>query len=353
MASDVSATATPANVDYWASEADLRRQVFEGQLNKFTNVVKGWQFRWFVLRPETGHLDYHLMEDTNPGSTVLLGKEPNFKIGKCRGSQHLAGCMVVPSDEDSLTFNAIFASGETYKLRASNVRERQVWVDRLRAVAHLHDKAIAQTHPPLKMAPSHPVSAGGKSQLSAKGEPSEALQHLSLSVLDAFGSVHDILQQADMKHRSLAKAIGSLPLSGSGETPLCNDPDLLMIKATSQSALLCMENALAILQDLVEQRQVEQKVKQTPTTMSPKKTPSQDSQQPIPEEPQTTSSIGQPRPLSSTVGLAPHGLLSTSQALSRSTPAVNQQKMDDLGSDSISTASAEEHFHDSRGGDGS
>ena len=46
--------------------------------------------------------------------------------GKCRGSQHLAGCIVVPSDEDSLTFNAIFASGETYKLRASNVRERQV-----------------------------------------------------------------------------------------------------------------------------------------------------------------------------------------------------------------------------------
>ena len=45
---------------------------------------------------------------------------------KCRGSQHLAGCIVVPSDEDCLTFSAIFASQETYKLRASNVKERQV-----------------------------------------------------------------------------------------------------------------------------------------------------------------------------------------------------------------------------------
>ena len=27
---------------------------WEGQLNKFTNVVKGWQYRWFVLEPAAG-----------------------------------------------------------------------------------------------------------------------------------------------------------------------------------------------------------------------------------------------------------------------------------------------------------
>lgn len=37
------------------------RQQFEGQLCKYTNVVKGWQFRWFVLDPETGVLDYYLV----------------------------------------------------------------------------------------------------------------------------------------------------------------------------------------------------------------------------------------------------------------------------------------------------
>ena len=74
--------------------ADLRHQVFEGieqsgviplpdnffvtfiftgQLNKFTNVVRGWQPRWFVVRPETGMLDYHLMEETGAlgGATSL------------------------------------------------------------------------------------------------------------------------------------------------------------------------------------------------------------------------------------------------------------------------------------------
>ena len=33
------------------------------QLSKFTNVVKGWQYRWFVLEPEAGRLEYHLLED--------------------------------------------------------------------------------------------------------------------------------------------------------------------------------------------------------------------------------------------------------------------------------------------------
>ena len=51
---------------------------------------------------------------------------------------------------------------------------------------------------------------GAKSLLSSNGEPSAQLQHLSLSVLDAFGSVHDILQQTDLKHASLTKSIGKL-----------------------------------------------------------------------------------------------------------------------------------------------
>ncbi len=58
---------------------DLRRR-FEGQLNKFTNVVKGWQFRWFVLEPESGRLEYYLPEE---------------RSGKCRGSQHLAAAVVL------------------------------------------------------------------------------------------------------------------------------------------------------------------------------------------------------------------------------------------------------------------
>lgn len=33
----------------------------EGQLSKFTNLVKGWQFRWFMLDAESGSLAYYLV----------------------------------------------------------------------------------------------------------------------------------------------------------------------------------------------------------------------------------------------------------------------------------------------------
>lgn len=205
-------------------------QTYEGQLNKFTNVVKGWQYRWFVLTPETGNLDYYLMDEG--------------VIGKRRGRQHVAGTIVVPSEEDSQTFHVNFGSGESYKLRAANVRDRQVWVDRIRQVAHRHESAMARDNAPPMIHKEFlgPPPPGAKSLLSSNGQPTSQLQHLSLSVLDAFGSVHDILQQTDLKHAKLAKSI---------ETSVqCHNEDLLVLKATSQAALHTMESALNILQDL-------------------------------------------------------------------------------------------------------
>ena len=99
-------------------------------------------------------------------------------------------------------------------------------------MAQLHEKAIAHTHPPVS-AVSHsppPPPPGSKSQLTSKGEPTESLQTLSLSVLEAFGSVHDILHQADLKHAGLRSAIERLPVHGPS-TPSCLDDDLLTMKA--------------------------------------------------------------------------------------------------------------------------
>ena len=102
---------------------------------------------------------------------------------------------------------------------------------------------------------------GSRTHLNKRGEPSDALQNLSLSVLDAFGSVHDILYQSNLKHQMLTEAIDALPMQAPDQKsdkanelngPFCHDDDLLVLKATSQSALACMENALALLQDIRE-----------------------------------------------------------------------------------------------------
>lgn len=247
---------------------DLRKQVFQGQLYKFTNVVKGWQYRWFELHPETGQLEYYYYEDHGLHDLVS-GKDKARKIGNKGKKEHIAGAVVVPSEEDSQTFYVNFASGESYKLRAPNVKERQIWVDRIRAVSQLHDRAIAQSNPPVgknvllnhhENFPEPPP--GSRTHLNKRGEPSDALQNLSLSVLDAFGSVHDILYQSNLKHQMLTEAIDALPMQAPDKKsdkgcndangPFCHDDDLLILKATSQSALACMESALALLQDIRE-----------------------------------------------------------------------------------------------------
>ncbi len=38
------------------------------------------------------------------------------RSGKCRGSQHLAAAVVLPSEEDSQTFTVNFATGEIFKV---------------------------------------------------------------------------------------------------------------------------------------------------------------------------------------------------------------------------------------------
>lgn len=88
--------------------------IFQGQLHKYTNVVKGWCPRWFFLDPSVGTLDYYLAD-------TEIGTKP-------RGTLQLVGAVVSPSDEDSHTFTVSSSSGEFYKLRACDAKERQEWV---------------------------------------------------------------------------------------------------------------------------------------------------------------------------------------------------------------------------------
>lgn len=49
-----------------------------GQLYKYTNVVKGWQQRWFAVDQETGILSYYLFD--GPGDTVQPGQPARGEV---------------------------------------------------------------------------------------------------------------------------------------------------------------------------------------------------------------------------------------------------------------------------------
>ncbi|PAA85385.1 hypothetical protein BOX15_Mlig007113g2 [Macrostomum lignano] len=104
------------------------RQTVEGALLKFTNVVKGFQPRWFVLNAETGALEYYEKE------------EYKRQGQRSRGELQLTFATVVPSEDDSCTFSVNSTSGEVFRVKATDARERQYWVDRIRAVAQYYSE---------------------------------------------------------------------------------------------------------------------------------------------------------------------------------------------------------------------
>ena len=97
-------------------------------------------------------------------------------------------------------------------------------------------------------------------------EQSDQLQNLSLTALDAFGSVHDALHKVEEKHQAIATYLETLPLGKDPVieelsttvyemqplTPTCHNDQLLLLKATSQATMMCMESALTMLQEIRE-----------------------------------------------------------------------------------------------------
>ncbi|KAI1237329.1 hypothetical protein IHE44_0014594 [Lamprotornis superbus] len=86
--------------------------------------------QYFVLNNDAGLLEYFVNEQS--------------RQLKPRGTLQLAGAVISPSDEDSHTFTVNAASGEQYKLRATDAKERQHWVSRLQICTQHHTEAIGK-----------------------------------------------------------------------------------------------------------------------------------------------------------------------------------------------------------------
>ncbi|XP_066581868.1 oxysterol-binding protein-related protein 11 isoform X2 [Prorops nasuta] len=172
--------------------------------------MKGWQYRWFILSPETGELHYFLSESE--------------KTQKPRCSIYLAGAVIAPSDEDSNTFTVNSATGDMIKLRATDARARQEWVDKLRAVTEMYTRAIASSHPPL---PPREHSSNARNPVA------------KLEVLDAFANCREQLAKVEKHNTALSHSI---------ETSSLNlDPEVLVLKATAHTTVFTLNQCLNIL----------------------------------------------------------------------------------------------------------
>ncbi|XP_034084204.1 oxysterol-binding protein-related protein 10-like isoform X3 [Gymnodraco acuticeps] len=163
----------------------------EGVLRKYTNPLQGWQSRYFVLDPEVGQLQYHLNE-------LSKSQRPP------RGSMPLLGAVVVSADEFQYMFTIQSTTEDSYKLRALDAKEQELWMTQLQLCSRRHSDSSAK-----------------------------------------------VMIQAEGQQKILVNSIESLPPRGG---PLASlDEDLLLFKATSAATLSCLGECLSMLQHNVVQ----------------------------------------------------------------------------------------------------
>ncbi|XP_051577684.1 oxysterol-binding protein-related protein 10-like isoform X1 [Myxocyprinus asiaticus] len=243
--------------------SQTQKRHLEGILNKYTNLLQGWQSRYFVLDPELGQLQYFINEHS--------------KNQKPRGSLPLIGSSVAPSDEFPFMFTVFAANGDLFKLRANNASEQQMWMTQLQLCARRHSDSSAKgctsssscntssTSPSAGRTRSfsqhlQPVlqssNSSAQRQTPQHGTPASVItitHHRSPTASQRACSQHpaglhqvkEVMSQAEGQQKNLVNSIESLPSRG----PLSSlDQDLLLLKATSAATLSCLGECLSILQ---------------------------------------------------------------------------------------------------------
>ncbi|XP_032375235.1 oxysterol-binding protein-related protein 11 [Etheostoma spectabile] len=176
--------------DSGAGSARSKRHL-EGVLKKYTNPLQGWQSRYFVLDPEVGQLQYYLNE-------LSKSQRPP------RGSLPLLGAMVVSSADFPYMFTIQSTTGDSYKLRALDAQEQELWMTQLQLCSR------------------RPSDSSAKVMIQAEGQ-----------------------------QKNLVNSIESLSPRGGPLSSL--DEDLLLLKATSAATLSCLGECLSMLQHNVVQ----------------------------------------------------------------------------------------------------
>lgn len=278
------ATAGSASLGFCAATAGFiaplhpgRARRIEGVLSKYTNLIQGWQNRYFVLDADVSQLQYFVSEQ--------------LRSLKPRGSLPLIGASVTVSDEAPHMFIISSANGEIFKLRAADATEQQLWMMQIQACTRRHSDSSAKmrklkdcddllsvdrTHnsldtqgssgrtrsfsllphlppssspaaqrhlPPHHLPPHHGPSSNivtithHKSPAAARRAKDQYPERLL--------EVKEVMSQAEGQQKSLVQSIECLPARGSVS---CLDQDLLLLKATSAATLSCLGECLTILQ---------------------------------------------------------------------------------------------------------
>ncbi|XP_074539644.1 oxysterol-binding protein-related protein 10-like [Halichoeres trimaculatus] len=156
----------------------------EGVLKKYTNLFKGWQSRYFVLDPDAGQLQYFLNE-------VSKNQRPP------RGVLPLLGALVASSDESQYMFTIKSTGGDSYKLRALDAQQQELWMTQLQLCSRRHSDSKVMS--PVEEQQKNLVNSVDtllprRGPLSVLDEDLPLLKATSAATLSCLGGCLSILQ---------------------------------------------------------------------------------------------------------------------------------------------------------------
>ncbi|KAI0985854.1 hypothetical protein GJ496_001167 [Pomphorhynchus laevis] len=236
----------------------LKEQIFNndgncytGTLLKYTNVMKGWQTRLVTIDAFNRRLIYYALDDakrSDKGSMIP------------RATLDISNVLVVPSDEDSISFALSISNNEVIKFRATDAKDRQQWVDRIRqASSTVHPGPLNIAYPQrISRYPHMPLSSASKSpkRLHRKLErkmssKANVLNRVRSNSFDASSpnknkdlSFEKSISLVDNCHKILYDSIDALPTFGLFG---CTDNDILSLKSVSLSTVLILHDCLNAL----------------------------------------------------------------------------------------------------------
>ncbi|CAM2697197.1 unnamed protein product [Rotaria socialis] len=204
----------------------IDESTFQGHLNKYTNAFKGYQSRYFVLDSETKSLLYFMPDEVRK-------KGP-------RGVIELTDCWISPSNEDDVTFTVQTAS-DIYKFRASDAKDRQKWIDKLRPCSGLNAAEIFVSS-----------LSSSKTNLTNSSQPSNDVQTDSLNRRDSKINHHqqtlkemkEVIRCVEVNQREFVETIDSIPDKNQLNSL---SKDMLLLRSISQSCISSLQDSLTIL----------------------------------------------------------------------------------------------------------
>ncbi|XP_072317630.1 oxysterol-binding protein-related protein 10-like [Eucyclogobius newberryi] len=114
-------------------KASLRsKQHLEGPLRKYTNLLHGWQSRFFELDPDSGRLWYYL-------SAATRGQQAP------RGALSVVGARVCSSPDHPFMFTVQSRAGDVYKLRANDAQDQEIWMTQLQLCSRRTSDCTSKT----------------------------------------------------------------------------------------------------------------------------------------------------------------------------------------------------------------